>query len=588
MGFVLSCIEYMESCFGELNTMTHDKWRRLDIPKLTQRHPFLGYAVSNWLFHFAESHCSACDLVPGRLADFCLKVDLLYWLESWYSMNKRDPWSLLRHIRKIEYNAYHQLEDGAQGDRVCCALFVYQWSKAMSQLLERHGRSCEDEPSYIHFVDPASFEEECDDGAFFSNFTPHQPPIHIPHFRIGTGSRHKAHSSFRKAKKANYHRFTDEILGLFHVEIDRKIVITAEYVCTAPKLYCQSLLDCQSLQPMACAYEAGRHYKCEGYSINPCGKHIAIFYRSASSTAWDNLMEQSHHLFVYEVLERPKFEDNSEIPWCKATMNASFESQYSVYCPQSVALDTDCTVLCPYGRVNISSGLVDDSFSPLSGHKVLDSIQSLKDPTSFGGVAFIAGTQTQVLLDRLNKNLIKLRVSDGYCITSTLPWSDAVMLCVSPMGRFVVLQESRSHAPCLLYNFITNTTKSLVGSERISKPFGSRLRFSTDEQYLIAIFPPISNRANSHIGKWIDLSEEIEARISPGYADIYGLYVSTMNEPTYLATSENWIKVDLKYLRAPLSHSNMMRDFTCKQQVSVHGDRLAIVIHPLRDPGRHM
>ncbi|KAL8823761.1 MAG: hypothetical protein Q9191_005571, partial [Dirinaria sp. TL-2023a] len=332
--------------------------------------------------------------------------------------------------------------------------------------------------------------------------------------------------------------------------------------------------------------EEGRHYRCEGYSITPGGKHMAILYRSAPSPEWDKLVDQKHHLFVYELFERANVEYDNDTSWGKAVTNFSFESRYLVYCPQPLAFDTDYTIICPYGRINIFSGSIDQSFSPLSGHKVLDSVQSLKSSESFGGVAFVAQNQTQVLLDRLNRKLIRLQLSDGSSVTATLPCSEAVMACVSPLGSFVVLQDTKSHTTCLLHDFTTNTTKSLRNSEWIEKPFGSRLRFSADEQCLIAIFPPSDNRANAHIGKWIGLSEKAEARISTGLVNIYGFYLSKIDEPAYLATSDNWIKVDLQYLRTPLSHNNML-GFVCKQQVSVDGDCLVVIIHPLRDPKRH-
>ena len=584
MTLTMRCIEYMKSCFDILSIPTQDMRRQLDMPELYARHHFLDYAVCHWHVHLADAQLLVEGPVPTLLVNLCLGIDLLYWLEAWFSRKKQTSWSLLRQIRRIEKNASLRVHDCAQAKQSSCASFVLQWSRAMLQLLERHGRLCEDEPSYIHFVDPASFEEQQMGGGFFSDFRPHQPPIFKPHLRINTQSHQHAQCSAAKSKKPNHYRLNGELLGLFHVDTNRGIVLSAEYSCTTPKLYCQKLLDGQSLEPMVYDHEGWRYFRCEGYTTRKDGRYVAIYYRSTPHISWDDIRDQKHHLTVYEILDGLDLENNHEVSWCKSMGSIYWESQYLSHCPQPLAFDTDRTILCPYGRMR----LLDESFGPITGQRALDSVQSLKNAGSFGGIAFVADDQSQVLLDRESRTLTRLRTSNGeQCTADSSLWPEVIMVCVSPRGRFAVLQEPKGHALCLLHDFSTNTTRLLENSDDIGAPFNAHLSFTNDEQCLVAIITPDSNDATSYIARWAYPSEDIRYRRSSSFERITGMDLRSVTEHAYLATVESWFQIDLDRL-SKVSSYNSTPSFICKQQVSVQGDRLAVIMHALRDPKNRM
>lgn len=577
----------MSSCFQSLAIPTNDGRKRLDMHKLNGQHYLLDYAVTNWLFHLSQSDLSG-DQAPDQMIKMCLSSDLLYWLESWFSMKSRDSWTLREQLLRVQNNAFFRIKAAAQGKRTSCASFVHNWCEAMLELLERYGQPCEEEPSHIHFVDPSSFKEERTEPAFFADFVLHEPPVHMQHLRLDTVSHYHDPGSLRMVRNFSHFPITGQALGLFHVARPRGMVFSTTVACTIPELRCQTLSSGQSLPPISHSAEGGRRYQCEGFSVNEAIDLVAVYYRSFPTVQKNSPVDQKHHIFLYEIPEGWELEESNRRPWCKATVSVSFRSLYWAFCAQPLAFDTDRTLLCPYGRLETSSGLVDKSFSPLTGHNYHSIIPFLKSPESFAGLAFISKPSGEVLFDCLTSNVTRLHNANmSVVVSNTLALSKPVMLCVSPLGRFAVLQEIRGHTPYILLDITKNTAKTLHCSQGIQMAIGSHLTFSADEQCLIAITAPTHRYPHSYVTVWRCLEGEIKCNISIPLEPIIGLSLGRMDEVAYLATRENWIQLDLCSLNI-ISGYDYMTGFVCKQQVSVSGDCLAIVAHPLRDDERHM
>ena len=211
----------------------------------------------------------------------------------------------------------------------------------------------------------------------------------------------------------------------------------------------------------------------------------------------------------------------------------------------------------------------------------------MEDPLAFGGVAFPARTPAQVLVDRVSREVIKVEMDDfAKSMSILLPSSDLVLLCVSPLGRFVVLQDARGHSPCILCDFEKKTSTTLLESENIQKPFASHIRFSSEEQYLIGISTPRQSNSQTVFILWTCLSGAPKFFKSRGLEDVRGLFLDSMNEAAYLATSEKWIEVDLT--RRELRMDPYRSRGICKQQLSAQGDLLAILSAHVEDEAQEL
>ena len=579
----MTSLEYIIACSSHFTIGSDDKYRRLDVSLETERHPLLEYAVSNWLLHLADCEVIAWQQVPAMLSNFCLSSHMLFWIELWFSMDRQNLWLLEQQIRRIiSQCSGHLLQSERKNERFS---FMHRWSIAMLQLLARHGPCCEEQPSYIHFIDPASFEENSDDSGVFAHFISNQPRLHTQHVRLHTrANQHHdelvTEPSLSNASKIHFPHLANHAFGVFHIDQQRNVIILADYMCTTPKLYCQDIRTGRTLPPTAHPYGRDRVYWCEGYSVSKDGNSLAIYHKSRLHLNSVIPESNKHHVVVWDFSDVLDFDHYKAKPWCTARSFVSRETQESHYSPQPVAFGKDGTLLCPYGRINISSSLSDQYLGPITGN-YMDEVSAIRDNGAFGGLAFSADTLSLVVCDTKLERLIKMQIDDMTVNTNVqLHTSDVIICSISPRGRYAVWRERQSHRTCFLVDFATCTTKCLQGSEGVLFPTHSLLAFSVDEECLFGILKPQaeSDHRKRYVSIWTDLPREPKQFTSQVVGEILGFHFTTLQEPAYLATSEHWAKIDPSKLET-VADQFLHQGLIPKQQVSVHGDRLAVILY---------
>lgn len=576
----LTSIEYISACSTHHPVSPHDKFRRLQSARMIERYPLLDYAVSNWLIHLANGELICRQVAPTVLSTFCLSFPMLFWLEVWFSIDRHNLWQLEQQIQRIAtFMSSEQLGGEQQRKR---HPFVHRWAIAMLQLLARHGSCCEEEPSYMHFVDPASFEEDSDGEGLFAQLVSNGVQLKTKYARLHTKahqSRNKFMDDMRLSKSSKIHPSprASPAFGVFYFDQQRNVIFLADSMSSVPKLFCQDATTARTLSPIAHPYDRGRIYWCEGYTFSKDGRYLAIYHKSYPHTDEADSKDEKHHIVLWEIAEQLDFDHLTPKPWCTARRSISRKIQSPHYSPQPLAFDEDHTLLCPYGRINISSDLEDDHMGPLIGTSSNEVNDSRANGAS-GGLAFSADSSTIVVCDTKLKELVKMQANGtNFDTTVQLPTSEVIICCISPKGRYAVWRELKVLKTCFLHDFFTNTTNCLQGSEGILFPTHSLLSFSTDEDCLFGIVTPLAEAdfRKRYVSVWTDLSRQPKQMSSPLVGEILGFHFTTLQDPAYLATSEFWAEIDPSKLQT-LPNGFFRRDLATTQQVSLHGDRLAV------------
>jgi len=579
----LSLIEYISACSSHFTSGTHDKHRMLSPTLMMQQHPFLEYAVSKWLFHLGNCEVVVWQEVPASLSAFCLSSPMLFWLQSWFSRDGQNLWLLEKQMRRIAISSSGGQLQSSCSDRG--SAFMQRWSIAMLQFLERHGSCCEEEPSYVHSIDPASFDEDNGDSSIFTDFVSQQPWLHTQHDRLHVNA-HRSHNGhgdklpLPKTSRIQFGVRAKPAFGIFYVDQQRKVLIMADYMSSAPKLFCQDVNSGRTLPPTAHPYDKGRIYWCEGYAVSKDGRYFAVYYRSYLHNEAPFPEDSRHHVIVWEISSHLDFGEDQAMTWCTPRRVISQTTRNTCYSPQPLAFGSDGILVSPYGRIDPCSGQFDGYLSPVSD-KGVDRVSVLRDNGALGGLAFSKDTSTLLFHDTNLKRLVQVQIEDMTEALIVQPYiPDVCICCISPRGRYAVWRESKALKVCYLQDFKSSTTKTLPGSEGILFPTHSLLAFSTDEACLFGILTP---QVESDLGKrcvsiWTHLSSEPKQTTSPIIGELVGFHFTTLQEPAYLATSERWTRFDPLELQT-VADKFLQPSSVVQQQVSVHGDRLVMLLY---------
>lgn len=584
----LTSLQYITTCSKYYCSGSLDRYRRLNLPRMTNCRYFMEYAVTYWLIHLSNSEVIFLHKAPTVLSTFCLSTSMLFWLEVWFSLGRQNLWLLEKQLRNIALKTSASTTSRVQLGRDAKDLpFMYRWSVAMLQLLERHGPCCEKEPSYLHFVDPLSFEEDSGDRGdkgIFALFVPNEPQLHSQHVRLNTQAHQQprepaADLPFSNAFNTHFSHRVTYAFGVFSVHKQSNVIFFGDYMSTAPKLFCQDMSTGRILAPTVHPYDEGRSYWCEGYALSKDGKYLAICYRSIPYTGTTILGDdEKHHVVLWEMTDHFDFDDPNATSWCTIKKMVTGKSRKSDYSPQPVAFGNDGTLFCPYGRFESCSKLIDRYSCPSKAHMV-GNLDALKNATTSGGLAYSADTLDLVLCDTELKRLVKFQGHEmTFDTVVQLRRPNVAICCISPRGRYVVWRERSMFQPCFLHDFVTNTTKYLQGSEGVLFPTQSLLVFSADEECLFGVLTPSTefNYHKRYVSIWKDISEKPQQQVSAVVGEILGIYFTTLQQPAYLATRERWAEIDPSRLET-VAQQFLPRSLVAKQQASTKGDCLAVV-----------
>ena len=151
------CTDYLQTELGHPPVQWKDRNRELHLDATDEAKGFLIYSISQWLFHLSQIGMADLDPVRKRLERFLLGPGMLYWVESWFTIEGRNLWALQRQIRVLLSSRTQQCV--LEKSEMKIPTLIRRWSKGFLQLLERHGPCLEQLPVKIHFIDPQSFED---------------------------------------------------------------------------------------------------------------------------------------------------------------------------------------------------------------------------------------------------------------------------------------------------------------------------------------------------------------------------------------------------------------------------------------------
>lgn len=583
----LACISYLDAVFKKYRIDPEQGWRQLNTNQVLETSPLLEYATKNLTAHLKKALSADCKQIPVGLQRFCLGINMLYWLEAWFAIVYLGLWSIKKEVSQLSRNCAAQVPPTAAN--VDLAVFLGKWSRALGQLLNRHGASLSEEPSNIHYIDPASFEDKIGDGGFFSAFEPPRQPFHTQHLRIPTTMPYSNARTrpcdnkltVNQGQRMNLPRFNNQKFGMFHIDTRRNVMFLCDYVSPNARIYCQDLIGGDTLRPMTLIQEEGRHYRCEGYSASSNGKHLAIYLRSYVAHQ-DAVQDSEHHLFVMDLPEDLSFADSHRQSWSKVLVSFSSRSAYGCYCPQPVTFTTSDTVTCPYGRLSISSGSLDSS------HNVLQSVSSLKEKSLMmtdlnDEISFVIETCHIVVYAQSSTNIYRVSLEDPSMLSAVqCPLSKVILCCASCDGRFAVWHESGNDRLFGVQDLINGTVSYLPGSEDILFPAHLNLKFARNGLSLMGIMRHPSNTAQgaNYVSAWAIGSSVVKQSNSGIVGLIAGFDFKTLEEPAYLAVSDQWIEFDPRNLSAISTKLGIAPHYQHggnEFKVSSDGCRLAIV-----------
>ena len=325
------CIQALHRSLGTPPIEMEDRGRKIRPHNLIQLIPFLNYSVRHWLFHLRKSGKANLDPAKVKLRKFMLGPKMLYWLEMWFTIEDITTWDLQQQLRNLALWCDSQEEVPSPNGSF--SVFIYRWSQGVSQLLERHGPSLEEDPSEIHFIDPCSYNDSNDGNSIFADFETPDPPIHIPHFQLQSQVFSYVRKSLvDKPRTVDLPRHDLRQLTLFHVQKQRRVILMASYSTSIPEVRCQDVKTGRNLKPapLICEHDNDRRFYCEGFAISPSGNFLAMLY--CSETLKDTYtVKDRYDINVWKLAENIDFEQSENVPWCKIVKFMSIKAPFRGY-----------------------------------------------------------------------------------------------------------------------------------------------------------------------------------------------------------------------------------------------------------------
>lgn len=472
-----------------------------------------------------------------------------YWLEIYIVIEGRNLRIFEQRMRTMLRWCTSHAENQPSDHEL--TTFIDQWSKGILSLLELHGPSPEEVPSEIQFIDPHCDHEFNEDDSVFSKDIRPVAAVYNQHFPLhskilshyinvsgGPDRRHKMEFPRRDFPK----------LTLFHVDTQRGVIFSASYKSRSPELRCQEIMTGHKLQPMRFTKESEdrRIFYCEGSSISPDGRYLALIYYSGLQT--DDADKRSRYdIIVWKLAEQLNIGNNDTKAWCEIVKAIPCKKPFMGSSPGPLAIDTNNSLYSFWGCVQIDDpSPVEAAITPITtvsfGRRRLpESIADLRN------ICFSADCRFLIAFDRHKLSLVRFRVEDmTLCSTIMISSSEVLVGCVSCSGRFVVWRHfDDEHRSCYLHDFEQGHSIQVPASEEISHPEHINLKFTLNEDSLIGIMDKSTRPGQQFVSIWSPLSSAIQQSWIEPVQDILGFHSTNVNEPVYLASLDRWIEVDL-------------------------------------------
>ena len=576
------CTDYLRTELGHPPIQWRDRNRELHLDATDESKGFLIYSIGQWLFHLSQSSMADLGTVRKRLERFLLGPGMLYWLESWFAIERRNLWSLQRQIKNMSWYATRQATGLPES---IVASLLCQWSRSILQLLERHGPTLQELPSEIHFIDPQSYDDLDRTESVFSKFRAPNPPVHTPQFQLQSLLLPYSAGGSDIAKERNklhLPRYDSSQLRIFYVDIPRHVVFMGINNISHPEIRCQSLETGQMLKPLNLLrkFSGSRTVFCEAFTISPNGRLMALLCRSVLRQ--DSIVKHiGYDINIWEIPEVFEFDDRNGEDWCKLVDAICYEGFSMKPSPRPLLIDASDTLHCPVGRMNIIR-----SNPPLSANEISGpvSIRQLHIPEQFAGLqqmVFSGDCHYMIAYNPKTKKLSRYITEDMSFQSDVLISVDHMTICcVSRTGNLIVWADmSRQHRKYFLQEFSQKSGTLLPGSEEIMFLHHGSLQFSVDEGCLLGIMGNWENQNSTYIASWTFLSTEIKQARSKTVSTITGLHFVAAGSPAYCACGDRWLQFDplrLDMLDAQ-SHFDRYKSSCVSTEVSIDGTSLALL-----------
>ena len=549
---MMVCVNYLQTKLGRRAIRREDRGKYLQFNATDESTAFQVYCICQWPFHLSESVKANLEPIKGKLKEFLIGSKMPYWLEKCIIIEGRNLWTLEQRMRTTSRwctnHAQYQPSDHE------LTTFIDQWSKGILSLLERHGPSLEEVPSEIHFIDPCCYDEFNEDVSVFSKGVQSDSAVYDQHFPLHSKILSHCKNVSRgpdRRHKMDFPRRDFPKLTLFHVDTQRSVIFSASYRSPSPELRCQEILTGHKLEPMRFPQESEdrRAFYCEGSSISPDGKYLALMYFSGLLT-YDADTNYRYDIIVWKLAEQIDIGNNDTKAWCEVVKTMSYEKIFIGSSPRPLAIDTSNNFYSFLGCVRIEDpSPVEAAIKPIptasvGGRRLPESIANLRN------ICFSADCRFLIAYDQPKLSLLRFLVEDmTLCSTTKVSNPELLVCCVSYSGRFVVWRhfdgENRS---CYLHDFEQDHSIEVPASEEISTPLNVSLKFTLNEDSLIGIMDSITSPGRHCISIWSPLSSAIQQFYLGPVQKILGFHLTNVDEPAYLASLDRWTEVDLARL----------------------------------------
>ena len=584
-------IDYMARSLGSPPIQSEDRGSEMYTDDVDEITPLLRYSVYHWPYHLTQSGLQPdVDVTP--LKAFMLGPQMLYWLEMWFAIEKRGVWDLEHQLEVMVQWCAHP--ERLLSPEPSVMTFICQWSKGVSRILERYGTLLERMPSEIHFIDPRSYDGLGEDISIFSDFRSHDPPVHVPHFRLHSQIFAESANPLRDPRphqKLLLPPHDSHQLALFRVDERRGVIFLASYNTSSPELRCQDLRTARQFRPVRldCVEQAKRLFFCEGSAINEDRNHIALLYSSIKTKAVDIDLMSTHRydINIWKLAERLDDGESSK-PWCENVKSISIETPFRGCSPYSLHIDHTGRLFCPLGQMTIESSQSELTAYQINATSSIGMFPTVKRVAHLSSISFSADHRFVVAFDSEQRHLVRYSMDDMSLHSQAFVAAQDIMICcISCSGDMVVWRDmgdtiTSPKYSCYLQDFGRNRCMRVPGSEVLNFPGHMNLLFTSNEEYLVGNMRTFTNPKCHFLSVWSLQKETLEQTKSENLPAILGLHVTNIDEPAYLATLDRWVQFDasrLDLVLANLDPCKQSRPLTsCK--VSKDGNHLALLSIP--------